>query len=819
MPIENASALFNRLLVARKKSEIDVILRELGDQPTTGLREVFGPLRCSWEPYGGSESNESTIGLARFAGRSLTERVTNGIDALLELARTRATGDLPASPAQAACEWFGRAISGPRTGLYTSEDKEGDLSRGVSVLLSDSGLSEAPTIDVLDAGIGIVPEDLGQTILSLQEGNKIKKRYLMGAFGQGGSSTLAFCEYVVVVSRSAQAPDRVGFTIVRLVNPGEDYELEVYSYLTFNGAMPFTEFAGPIQPYATDALTLAPILSHGTLVRHVGFKLPNLSSGLSSSPGNLYHYFHLSLFDPLLPFRVADIRGNTARDERVGGSRNRLMKLVAKAEDDTEESGRRRVIHHREMEDIIPLGDDGSRIGVEYWVIEALRTTKGQLTLRSSSSELFVQRGYPIIATLNGQNQGELPAKFLKDLGLGMLSRHIVVHLDATRTDRLVRRQLLTTTREGFKEGPQLENLMKSLAAMLRNDSRLFEIERELTDKLVNRDNRATSDRVKKQITKLLRDAGFARTASGDSDDTGGEKDTGDGKDDGSGAGGGTGGGGGGEGGGGGGSTEQLQTLPFPDVTRLEIVSPATLARVRLNGRAIIRIETDADDRFDEEQLISIDFLPQQVELAAVSTLRAGRKRWQLRAAEHARVGDTGTATVILRTPNGGELRAAIGYEITPPVDGGGRGKRGNVPDFEVLPISPDNEDDATTWAQLWPLYESVSRTKKAEVAYKVFQSNEKTIVFYSTAYGPYVERVERMKSKSKALAELFDENYQVWIGYHAILQLPDDKQADDDHAESLEQERCRVAQVQLRVAAELAELQRKVARSDDTDD
>ncbi len=69
---------------------------------------------------------------------------------------------------------------------------------------------------------------------------------------------------------------------------------------------------------------------------------------------------------------------------------------------------------------------------------------------------------------------------------------------------------------------------------------------------------------------------------------------------------------------------------------------------------------------------------------------------------------------------------------------------------------------------------------------------------------------------RSAALAELFEENYQVWIGYHAILQLPDDQKAEDDQQESLEAERCRVAQLQIRVAEELAEMQRKVARASD---
>ncbi len=42
------------------------------------------------------------------------------------------------------------------------------------------------------------------------------------------------------------------------------------------------------------------------------------------------------------------------------------------------------------------------------------------------------------------------------------------------------------------------------------------------------------------------------------------------------------------------------------------------------------------------------------------------------------------------------------------------------------------------------------------------------------------------------------------------ILQLPDEQKAEDDQQEPLEAERCRVATLQIRVAGELAEMQRK---------
>lgn len=805
MTLRSINDLFARIRSARRKNDIDVVLKELGDREDIGLNVEFGALKCRWVPYGGRDSNESTIGLASKGGRSLTERITNAEDALLELAKMQHNGTLPKSPRRAALEWFGRVESGPSSGLYSIESKEGELSRSICMVLSDSGLSGAPTVDVVDAGIGIEPEEMPRTILSLQEGNKVKKPYLIGAFGQGGSSTLGFCKYAVIVSRFVGSRRRVGFTIVRLVDPGTDYDLDVYAYLTVGGVIPHVEIdeGESLGLYEDCGLKRLPELKHGTLVRHIGFELSGLDKGLSAAPGNLYHYLHVSMFDPLIPFRIIDIRGTTAKDERVGGSRNRLMKLVGKGEEENE-SGRTSVIHHKEMEDIVPLGSEDSRLGVEYWVIEAKRTTKGEIHLRSCSSELFVQRGYPVVATLNGQNQGELPAKVIKDLGLGMVARHIVVHLDASRCDRRVRRELFATTREGFKEGPQLENIVATLAGMLKDDHRLKEIEQELADRLINRENQTTNEKVKKQITRLLRDAGFSRTAEGESEDPGGEQEGGAG---------GTEGGGGGGGGGGDTTSDPLPTQPYPDVQRWEIVSPKVISRIRLNGRSSIRVETDADARFDAEGLISLEFEPPKVEVASLSALKGGRKQWRLRAAESARVGDTGTVSAVLRTPNGGELRSTIRYEMCAPVEAGDKGKRGRVPDFEIVPISPDREEDVDTWMQLWPQHENASRIKKAEVAYKVLKAGDKTIVYYSTGYGPYVERLERMTGKSRALGQLFDENYQVWIGYHAILQLPADQQADENGAAAMEEERCRVAQVQLRVAAELAELHRKITR------
>jgi hypothetical protein len=44
---------------------------------------------------------------------------------------------------------------------------------------------------------------------------------------------------------------------------------------------------------------------------------------------------------------------------------------------------------------------------------------------------------------------------------------------------------------------------------MLGDDSNLFEIEKELTEKLAKREAAATRDEVRQQVTRLLKEAGF----------------------------------------------------------------------------------------------------------------------------------------------------------------------------------------------------------------------------------------------------------------------------------------------------------------------
>jgi hypothetical protein len=807
MTINNLSDLYKRLIATTSSTDVKQILDEIGDYADVVLDKPFGKLGLLWHPYGGNTSNISTIGLATKAARSLTERITNAIDAVLEDRATTAISK-PTSPQRAASEWFGRPITGPDSGLYKWEYSDGKYDRRVAVVINSSETETAPTVDILDYGIGLTADQFPSTILSLQEGNKMNKRYVLGAFGQGGSSTLGFCEYALVVSHPRSAPDQLAFTLIRVLNLSDEYKEDCYAYLAVRKAN--GEITAPSIPAdsnntriytAPDKIRLGE-LAAGTLVRHYSYKLERFTGTLSPQPGNLYHYLHFSMFDTLIPFRVFDLRDKgKEKDEVVKGSRNRLMDYAANlTAGESNEDSRTQLKHYRPMEYVVPHGSVEPCIGIEYWVIFNYEKKKGgEYGLRSDSNILFVQKRLPIIGTLNGQTQGELGVQLLRDAGLGLLARHIIIHVDATLVNPKIRRELFSTTREGFKEGPVLSSIIQVLDKMVREDKKLEALERELTEKLTSRETETTNEEVRKQITKLLLDAGFIARAEGQSTTEGqGDKQK---------------------------VSDQkrrpyrepdpLPTLPFPEVTKVKIVTPLPKMEIHINDAETVLVETDADAEFDRSRLVGIRWEPQdQLELASKSPLRGGRIRWRLRTSPSAVAGTKGKIVAAVTRPDSSQVSDSIEFEIFPEIEKEAKMNKGLVPPFHIVPIDPDHPDWGTVWGDIEDTPEKIQ-----SVAYKPVTLQDGTItVYYSTVFTLFKAQVDKLKLHSEALYNLFKTNYEIWIGYHAILQErsnshPSSGMDEDALDAQLEMERSRVAQVQVKQAMKTAELMHRLTR------
>lgn len=638
--------LLKRFLAAHTVEEFSLILKELGDRDDLSYSQIFAPYGLVWKTYGEEQSNISTINIATKPGRSLAERVTNGVDALFAERAATIVAE-PKSAREAAERWFARPF--PIRSTNTRWYRNSQVDRRINLVILNGNHPERPTVDVMDDGSGIKPEDLRETILSLHQGNKIDKFYQVGLFGQGGSASLGFCTYVLIVSRHAADPKRVGFTIIRILRLDDRYKEDCYAYLAVQKdlsspiSMLTAEVDGPISIYKSNPKTRCPDYIKGTLVRHVGYRLEGLDKDLQASPGNLWHYLNAVMFDPLLPFRILDLRDKDLskhKNELIAGSRTRLVGLATSDNSETEIEGTREVKYYRDIEYVAVQDGGDPCIAIELWAVFAYRKRKGGgQGLRPQSSELYVQSNHPIVFTLNGQNQGELTGQFLKESGIPLLSKHMIVHIDATLAHKSVRRELFSTTREDLKDGPIKNRILEYLRKMIVEDRHLALLEKELTDKLAKHEAQETRAEVKDEVTRLLKEAGLEVKDPGNVDGRGeGEprpvprerpyRPI---------------------------IPDPLPTLPFPQVSKWEMVWPTEKLSVHLNDFETVIIETDADSQYEKEGRISIRSEPPKLEMAGKSLLRGGRVRWRMRPISDAQVGTTGEIITAITRPDGSQ--------------------------------------------------------------------------------------------------------------------------------------------------------------------
>src|ERR1035441_2526849 len=147
----------NELLKALRAAE------GIGDVESA-LAEFQQTQQIKWVPFG-RENNRGTIEVSADPTRSCIERITNGVDAVLELEHERHNG-LPAcrSPKEAAVAWLGVPDAG-LSGMSRSERRR--LAQDISVILEKGEGKESRILTVRDRGIGITAQNMPFTILSL----------------------------------------------------------------------------------------------------------------------------------------------------------------------------------------------------------------------------------------------------------------------------------------------------------------------------------------------------------------------------------------------------------------------------------------------------------------------------------------------------------------------------------------------------------------------------------------------------------------------------------------------------------------------------
>lgn len=286
--------------------------------------------KLHWIPVGLDRGNSGRIKQANTPINPIAERAVNAMEAMIELARQRelakdSKAGAPATPRAAVQRYFSLPpldqipkIAEPAARNATREAAR-EVARHIRVSLTYDKPLRQFAVSIADEGIGQAPARIHRTLLSLGSTTKADKWYLIGVFGQGGSSAFAVSQYSWLVSRRAPdlldgETDGVGWTIIKHVFPKNRRD----DYFAYLAATP----EGHV-PTVSEADADAAGIGHGTRFSHIAY---DFGRGGSAITRQLFQSLNHILYNPVLPFDT-DVAGTVAT---VYGNGYRLSSLGAR---------------------------------------------------------------------------------------------------------------------------------------------------------------------------------------------------------------------------------------------------------------------------------------------------------------------------------------------------------------------------------------------------------------------------------------------------------------------------------------------------------
>src|SRR6266851_254422 len=449
----------------------------------------------TWMPLGGSRIIKKLVNALSDSGDALVERITNGMDALIEAEVLRARRTDLKSPREAADLFFG-VPAGHVVGL-TDEIKRRKLAEALVVTLRESGTEKQPTVIIEDRGIGQHPEDWKNTLVSLNEANKRSHLYLMGAYGWGGAASFSFSKYAIFVSRrqrdllGAGQDDIVGWTVIRYNElPNDPFAKHgVYEYLC-NGS----EGDPAIPTLLPSALPAERAEWMGTHCALVEYELSRYSEPIWSPKRGLWLMLNAILFDPIMPFLVKDERDKAIK----GNPKSALEGLVINGNAARLGWNEHRVAYKNSWNASFA---DGGNLRIHYYVLEMKPDAKADW----EPATTFVPKEQAVSITHNGQRQGQFRRELFESrLGLSSLAKYLIVHADCDALSWHSKRMLFATTRDRLKDNPLSDDLRKKVEEALGSDSKLHELDRDRKAAALRRTSKEQTERINKLLVKAI---------------------------------------------------------------------------------------------------------------------------------------------------------------------------------------------------------------------------------------------------------------------------------------------------------------------------
>lgn len=452
-----------------------------------------------WRNVGNLRSNAGSIEASADEINPLVERVVNAIEAVIEL-RVAEFGRQPENPREAIETLFDI----PQGESWRLDETQAQ-KLAQDVVLTFKGDQQTPTVEVRDNGIGIHPTEFADTIVALGQSEKGQRPYLIGMYGQGGSSTFDKSKYTVIISRrhpdqlnDSQA-DVIGWTVVR---KRLNVRAMVYSYLVD----PDTDSIPTIPGEWGSSMGFV----NGTNVLHVGYA--DLGSFAKQQiTNNAYYTLNYRLFDPLLPWTLRDRRGAKQVSRTMRGVPYRLRQLPSVSGIGSSETRRRNeTTAVRDHVDYRHEPESGPTLKVEWWILQDEQIVDGRrrrehydrLRPYRDQTQRYSRRVTSV--TRGGQTHAALTIQLFRNRGLHQLARSTIIHVD---TDKMTWEEgagFFTSNRADLKtESQRVVEAAVSAAIELHID-RLRAIERERQQEIVMGRSASDEEQIRQHLDKMI---------------------------------------------------------------------------------------------------------------------------------------------------------------------------------------------------------------------------------------------------------------------------------------------------------------------------
>lgn len=467
----------SELLSLYKQSDVDSFLKELTGHDLTESSLTYDDIKNNWRYLGDNSSNGSVIGMLKKGEKGLIERVTNAIDAVVEnkkdecgIATAKNSGVVIAK----AFPKYYENCQAIRQGADVKSNCK-DATNQVILAVTDAKKSNKPTFDVVDQGTGLRGEQFPSTILSINAGNKISsdRNYLIGAFGQGGSTSIPFTASTIIVSKQ---DGKFWFTVIKAVDLTE-LKTTAYVYLVVDGAIPEAENDWNSDFEKKEWLKVFANSKSGTLVRMVEMDISaDYRKNDIAKPGMLGDYVNTQLFDVALPVRIIDDRQNftALSSSQTRYAYGTAMKLLTYKYVQKDYSGRITIVHNNRQYQI------------DYYVL--LPENEENWASDGECKSIFRQfnvTGDPILYTVNGQMVTSETYTCIKNAGLNFLRYRllVVINLDVLGAEKY---KFFTTDCSQIKQTDLTKGFLDNVVEQLAKEEKLKEINDYIANLSVN---------------------------------------------------------------------------------------------------------------------------------------------------------------------------------------------------------------------------------------------------------------------------------------------------------------------------------------------